>query len=78
MGYPNDHHSPVVAFTLAGCAGERLTGRTKCGTVSVVLSNASATRDQVATAMEMGRGRHIHEFFRERKSVSSPRDTPYD
>ena len=39
----------------AGCAGDRLTGRTKCETVSAVLSNPSATRDQIATAMEMGR-----------------------
>jgi hypothetical protein len=45
----------LFAFTLAGCAGDRLTRRTKCETVSTALSNPSATRDQVATAMEMGR-----------------------
>ena len=45
----------LFAFMLAGCAGDRLTRRTKCETVSAVLSNPSATRDQVATAMEMGR-----------------------
>jgi hypothetical protein len=45
----------LFAFTLAGCAGDRLSGRTKCETVSAVLSNPSATRDQYAIAMEMGR-----------------------
>ena len=45
----------MFALMLAGCAGDRLSGQTKCETVSAVLSNPSATRDQVATAMEMGR-----------------------
>ena len=45
----------VFVLMLAGCAGDRLSSRTKCETVSAVLSNPSATRDQVATAMEMGR-----------------------
>jgi hypothetical protein len=40
---------------LACRAGDWLTGETKCETVSAVLSNPSATRGQVATAMEMGR-----------------------
>jgi hypothetical protein len=45
----------MFALMLAGCAGDRLSSQTKCETVSAVLSNPSATRDQVATAMEMGR-----------------------
>jgi hypothetical protein len=45
----------IFALMLAGCAGDRLSSRTKCETVSEVLSNPSATRDQVAIAMEMGR-----------------------
>jgi hypothetical protein len=45
----------LFAFTLAGCAGDRLFGRTKCETVSAVLSNPTGTRDQYAIAMEMGR-----------------------
>ncbi|SHG46203.1 hypothetical protein SAMN05443248_1636 [Bradyrhizobium erythrophlei] len=44
----------LLALMLAGCAGDRLTRRTKCETVSAVLSNPSATRDQIAIAMEMG------------------------
>jgi hypothetical protein len=44
---------------LTGCAGDRLIAETKpitkCETVSALLSNPSATRGQVATAMEMGR-----------------------
>src|SRR5450631_604049 len=49
----------LFAFMLAGCAGDRLIAETKpitkCETVSALLSNPSATRGQVATAMEMGR-----------------------
>jgi hypothetical protein len=46
----------LLAFTLAGCVGDRLTGRrTMCETVSAVLANPSATHDQVATAIRMGR-----------------------
>jgi hypothetical protein len=49
----------VVAFfalmLLTGCAGDRLKAPTKCDAVSAVVSNPSATRDQVAAAMEMGR-----------------------
>jgi hypothetical protein len=50
----------LFAFMLTGCAGDRLTAETKpmttkCETVSALLSNPSATRGQVATAMEMGR-----------------------
>jgi hypothetical protein len=46
----------IIAMMLAGCAGDRLmTHRSKCETVSAVLANPSATRDQIATAMEMGR-----------------------
>jgi hypothetical protein len=43
------------AFMFTGCAGDRLKAPTKCDAVSVVLSNPSATRGQVAAAMEMGR-----------------------
>jgi hypothetical protein len=46
--------APLIALVLAGCGGDRLTG-TKCETVSAIVSNPAATRDQVATAMEMGR-----------------------
>jgi hypothetical protein len=49
----------LFAFMLTGCAGDRLIAETKpitkCETVSALLSNPSATRGQVATAMEMGR-----------------------
>jgi hypothetical protein len=45
----------LLALMLAGCAGDRLTRRTKCETVAAILSNPSATRDQVGIAMEMGR-----------------------
>jgi hypothetical protein len=45
----------LLALMLAGCTGDRLTRRTKCETVSAVLGNPSATRDQQAIAMEMGR-----------------------
>jgi hypothetical protein len=45
----------LLALMLAGCAGDRLNRRTKCETVSAILSNPSATRDQVGIAMEMGR-----------------------
>ena len=45
----------IFVLMLAGCAGDRLSSRTKCETVSSVSSNPSATRDQVAIAMEMGR-----------------------
>jgi hypothetical protein len=49
----------LFAFMLTGCAGDRLTAETKpmtkCETVSALLLNPSATRGQVATAMEMGR-----------------------
>jgi hypothetical protein len=47
------------AVMLGGCTGDRLKAETrpmqKCETVSAVLSNPSATRDQVAAAMEAGR-----------------------
>ena len=45
----------LLALMLTGCAGDRLRASTKCDAVSAVLSNPSATRDQVAVAMEMGR-----------------------
>jgi hypothetical protein len=49
----------LFAFMLTGCAGGRLTAETKpmtkCETVSALLSNPSATRRQVAAAVEMGR-----------------------
>jgi hypothetical protein len=49
----------LFAFMLTGCVGDRLTAEakpiTKCETVSALLSNPSATRGQVATAMEMDR-----------------------
>jgi hypothetical protein len=45
----------LFAFMLTGCAGDRLDAPTKCDAVSAVLANPSATRDQVAIAMEMGR-----------------------
>jgi outer membrane murein-binding lipoprotein Lpp len=45
----------LFAFMLTGCTGDRLRARTKCDEVSAVMSNPSATRDQVASAMEMGR-----------------------
>jgi hypothetical protein len=45
----------LLALMLAGCTGDRLAGETKCEMVSATLSNPSATRGQVATAMELGR-----------------------
>jgi hypothetical protein len=45
----------LFAFVLTGCAGDRLLAATKCDAVSAVLGNPSATRGQVAAAMEMGR-----------------------
>jgi hypothetical protein len=45
----------LFAFALTGCAGDRLQAPTKCDAVSAVLGNPSATRGQVAAAMEMGR-----------------------
>jgi hypothetical protein len=46
----------LFALMLAGCVGDRLkTHRSKCETVSAVLGNPAATRDQVAIAMETGR-----------------------
>jgi hypothetical protein len=45
----------LSAFALTGCAGDRLQAPTKCDAVSAVLGNPSATRGQVAAAMEMGR-----------------------
>jgi hypothetical protein len=45
----------LFAFMLTGCTGDRLQAATKCDAVSAVLGNPSATRGQVATAMEMGR-----------------------
>jgi hypothetical protein len=42
----------LFAFVLTGCAGDRLQAATKCDAVS---ANPSATRGQVAAAMEMGR-----------------------
>jgi hypothetical protein len=44
-----------VASMLGGCAGDRLKPPTKCDAASAVLSNPSATRGQIAAAMEMGR-----------------------
>jgi hypothetical protein len=41
-----------VFFMLTGCAGDRMTAETKCKTVSALLLNPSATRGQVAAAME--------------------------
>jgi hypothetical protein len=43
------------AFMLVGCAGDRFKAPTKCDAVSAILGNPSATRDQVAAAMQMGR-----------------------
>jgi hypothetical protein len=45
----------LLAFTLPGCTGDRLRASTKCDDVSAVMSNPSATHDQVAAAMEVGR-----------------------
>jgi hypothetical protein len=45
----------LLAFMLIGCTGDRLRASTKCDDVSAVMSNPSATRDQVAAAMEVGR-----------------------
>jgi hypothetical protein len=46
----------LFALMLAGCVDDRLSRRaTKCETVSAVLGNPSATRDQVAIVMETGR-----------------------
>jgi hypothetical protein len=45
----------LLPLVLAGCAGDRLQAATKCDAVSAVLGNPSATRGQVAAAMEMGR-----------------------
>jgi hypothetical protein len=45
----------LLAFILIGCTGDRLRASTKCDDVSAVMSNPSATRDQVAAAMEVGR-----------------------
>jgi hypothetical protein len=45
----------LFALMLAGCQGDRFRAPTKCDEVSAVLLNQSATRDQVAKAMEMGR-----------------------
>jgi hypothetical protein len=45
----------LLAFMLTGCTGDRLRASTKCDEVSAVMSNPSATRDQVAVAMELGR-----------------------
>jgi hypothetical protein len=45
----------LFALALTGCTGDRLRASTKCDEVSAVMSNPSATRDQVAVAMEMGR-----------------------
>jgi hypothetical protein len=38
----------LLAFILIGCTGDRLRASTKCDDVSAVMSNPSATRDQVA------------------------------
>jgi hypothetical protein len=45
----------LFTFMLTGCTGDRLRAPTKCDAVSAVMSNPSATPDQVAAAMEMGR-----------------------
>jgi hypothetical protein len=45
----------LLLFMLTGCTGDRLRASTKCDEVSAVMSNPSATRDQVAAAMEVGR-----------------------
>ena len=45
----------LFALMLTGCAGDRFKAATKCDAVSAVLANPSATRAQVAAAMEMGR-----------------------
>jgi hypothetical protein len=45
----------LCALMLTGCAGDRFSSKTVCDTVSAALSNPSATRRQVAAAMEMGR-----------------------
>jgi hypothetical protein len=45
----------LFAFMLTGCEGDRFRARTKCDDVSAVMLNPSATRDQVAAAMEVGR-----------------------
>jgi len=45
----------LFAFMLTGCTGDRLRASTRCDDVSAVMSNPSATRDQVAAAMEVGR-----------------------
>jgi hypothetical protein len=45
----------LFAFMLTGCEGDRFRAPTKCDEVSAVMSNPSATRDQVAAAMEVGR-----------------------
>src|ERR1022692_2565497 len=40
----------LFALALTGCTGDRLRASTKCDEVSAVMSNPSATRDQVAVA----------------------------
>jgi len=45
----------LFALVLTGCEGDRLRASTKCDEVSAVMANPSATRDQVAAAMEVGR-----------------------
>jgi hypothetical protein len=45
----------LFTLMLTGCTGDRLRASTKCDAVSAVMSDPSATRDQVALAMETGR-----------------------
>ena len=45
----------LFALALTECTGDRLRASTKCDEVSAVMSNPSASRDQVAVAMEVGR-----------------------